>query len=327
VGSSRCCRGLDNSVEVVVLDTTTDKGRRVKVKDVLPKSSEVFATSAGLFVPDVVSGSVVRVDTRSGETEKIDVGVGKGQGNFEVFTKDGKLWVNNPNGSKAVVIDGRGEVHEVNKYDKDIEDVDPACDPECDAPKVDPAALSSPPVEGLTNGTTYRFTLMATNKDGNSEPASVEAKPLGDVPDQVTGVTAEAIRGTQPGVAGPVQVTWKPETSSGLPISGYTVTANDGTADIGTFKADGEVASIEIPAAKLGPMDPDAVGDFSFSVKAVSVRGGSELEGKASDPSGAVDLFTTPAVPSPSVTPRGRLAVPGLDIAVDRSTCHVADRW
>ena len=38
-------------------------------------------------------------------------------------------------------------------------------------------------------------------------------------------------------------------------------------------------------------------------MKAVSVRGGSELEGKASDPSGAVDLFTTPAVPSPSVTP------------------------
>ena len=95
---------------------------------------------------------------------------------------------------------------------------------------------------------------MATIKDGNSEPASVEAKPLGDVPDQVTGVTAEAIRGTQPGVAGPVQVTWKPETSSGLPISGYTVTANDGTADIGTFKRT-EVASMS-SGSKAGTNGP-----------------------------------------------------------------------
>lgn len=119
----------DSGVEVVVLDTRTDKGRRVKVRQVLPKASEVFATSAGLFVPDVASGSVVKIDTRSGETESIEMGVGKGEGNLEVFTKDGRLWVNNPNGSKAVVIDGRGERHEVNKYDKDIEEVDPGWEP------------------------------------------------------------------------------------------------------------------------------------------------------------------------------------------------------
>ena len=61
------------------------------MKDELGEALVVFATSGGLFVPDVVSGSVVRVDTREGEAEKIDVGDGKGQGKFEVVSKDGKL--------------------------------------------------------------------------------------------------------------------------------------------------------------------------------------------------------------------------------------------
>ena len=73
-----------------------------------PVTHILFYLSAGLFVPDAKSGSVVRIDIDSGETESIDMGVGKGKGNLEVFVKDDKLWVNNPNGSKAVVIDGRG---------------------------------------------------------------------------------------------------------------------------------------------------------------------------------------------------------------------------
>ena len=342
--------------EVVVLDTATDKGRRVKVKKVLPKASQVFATSAGLFVPDKKSGSVVRVDIDSGETETIDMGVGKGADNVEVFVKDDKLWVNNPNGSKAMVIDGRGERHEINKYDKDVPDVDPGWDaepaeletpPPAESDGLDGPATSEPPVsdttvpsteqavpislpsddglgsqttlvgpagggldgsgpvtskkpttpkkstttkpdkpegsdgsggdeppvvseapqrgvppqlsplsatagsrsvtlswsvvgdvdsyeltcspecggqgvardaisvtvDGLRNGAEYRFVLVASNKNGDSQRATAGATPLGDVPDQVQGVSAEAVRGTQAGVAGPARVTWEPETS------------------------------------------------------------------------------------------------------------------
>ena len=150
---------------------------------------------------------------------------------------------------------------------------------------------------------------MATNKDGNSEPASVEAKPLGDVPDQVTGVTAEAIRGTQPGVAGPVQVTWKPESGSGLVVSKYLLTARENGTEMGQFEVAGDAASREITADELGAsMDEDADGDWSFTVQAVTSKSGSELGGEASEASDAVDLFTLPQAPSPSAI--------GLDGAV-----------
>jgi hypothetical protein len=115
----------DGQIEVVAFDTTTDEGRRVKVEAALPEAPTAYATSQGIFLPDPRAGTVVQIDTRSGAVETIDLGIGKGAGNFEVFVKDDRVWVNNPNGSKAVVIDSDGHVREVNKYDPDISEVDP----------------------------------------------------------------------------------------------------------------------------------------------------------------------------------------------------------
>lgn len=115
----------ESKVEVIALHLGTNKGRRVRVSGNVPKANSVYSTSAGLFVPDVGSGKVTRVDTKSGATETIDLGLGKGEGNIEIFVKDDQLWANNPNGSKAVVIDSQGRKREVNKYDPDIKDVDP----------------------------------------------------------------------------------------------------------------------------------------------------------------------------------------------------------
>ena len=170
-------------VEVMVLDTTSDKGRRVRVKKELPKSSEVFATSAGLFVPDRSSGLVVRVDTSSGDVESIDVNLGKGKGNLEVFTKDGKLWVNNPSGSKAVVIDGRGERHEVNKYDEEIEEVDPGW-------QAEPAQVATPEPPPLNKSETSELPPPNKSEAPEGPVAPIPPTPNTSEPDPTQVTTA-----------------------------------------------------------------------------------------------------------------------------------------
>lgn len=380
----------DGQAEVVAFDTAANEGRRVKVATALPPASEVYATSQGIFVPDPQAGSVVRINTRSGATETIDLGVGKGSENFEAFVKDDRVWINNPNGSKAVVIDGDGNVTEVNKYDPEIGEVDPGwdeepapptpetptapsaptpappsnsgtpapqaptnigggaggspagqvttptartgtapvlspldaaggsrsvtlswgvsgmvdsyrltCTPSCSRPSIAPGAMQVM-VEGLTNGERYAFELTATNEFG-SDSASAEARPTGDVPDQVTGVDAVAQRGSTPGVGGPVDVSWSPERSSGLEITGYVVTAANGAVEI-PFDAAGSATSLSVPGDGLdgGAIDDDETGDWTFTVLAVSERSGSQLAGEPSGSSSAIDLFTVVPAPQPT---------------------------
>lgn len=78
-------------------------------------------------------------------------------------------------------------------------------------------------VTGLTNGTAYTFTVVATNTIGNSGPsaASNSVTPLG-VPSPPTGVTATAGNGQ-------AVVFWTaPESDGGAFITSYTVTSNPG---------------------------------------------------------------------------------------------------
>ena len=81
-------------------------------------------------------------------------------------------------------------------------------------------------VAGLTNGTAYTFTVIATNRQGNSDPSAPSAPvtPTADarVPDAPTDVAAV-------GLDAGASVSWiAPADSGSSPITGYTATANPG---------------------------------------------------------------------------------------------------
>ncbi len=90
-------------------------------------------------------------------------------------------------------------------------------------------ATTSCTVSGLTNGTPYTFTVVATNVKGSGAPSAPSAPVTPrTVPGVPTGVT---------GVAGNAQVTvsWTaPASNGGSPITGYTATASPGGASCTT---------------------------------------------------------------------------------------------
>ncbi len=80
---------------------------------------------------------------------------------------------------------------------------------------------------GLTNGTSYTFTVSATNANG-AGPASAQSNAVTPgrttVPGAPTGVTATAGDGS-------AQVSWTaPANNGGSPITSYTVTPYIGSA-------------------------------------------------------------------------------------------------
>jgi RHS repeat-associated protein len=141
-------------------------------------------------------------------------------------------------------------------------------------------------VVGLTDGTAYTFTVVATNADGAgaTSTASASITPLGP-PSAPTGVTAT------PGNA-KVVVSWTPPTSNGgSPVTGYTVTASPGGQ---TATAGGAATSATVTGLTNGT-------SYTFTVTAKNSR----VTGAASAPSASV----VPAAPPGA--PTGVVAVPG----------------
>jgi hypothetical protein len=73
-----------------------------------------------VYIPDTTAGSLLVYDTATGRFEK-PVGVPGAQGKrLEVFVKDGLLWVNNPDGPDAVVVNTTGQPTTIGKYDANV---------------------------------------------------------------------------------------------------------------------------------------------------------------------------------------------------------------
>jgi len=86
-------------------------------------------------------------------------------------------------------------------------------------------------VTGLTNGTAYTFSVVATNSVGDGPAAQTESVIPAAVPDAPTEVTVE--RGE-----GQVTVSWTaPTETGGSDITGYTVTASSDNATCATTDA------------------------------------------------------------------------------------------
>ncbi len=154
-----------------------------------------------------------------------------------------------------------------------------------------PTCSVSPPatgntciVSGLTNGTTYTFTILATNVAGPGSPSAVS--------NSVVPSTVPSKPGTPTGVShnGSVAVTWTaPASDGGAAIIGYTVTASPGLLTCGTTTA--------LTCTVLGLTNDTP---YTFTVTATNVAGST-----TSDPSAAVTPTATVATKpgKPTVVP------------------------
>ena len=126
---------------------------------------------------------------------------------------------------------------------------------------VAPATATNATVGGLANGTSYTFTVAATNAvgAGTASPATGAVVPA-TVPDAPTGVTASA--GT-----GSARVTWvAPASNGGSPITGYVITPYLGTVALTPRRYD-TVALTQVVS------DLERAKSYTFKVAATNANG------------------------------------------------------
>ncbi len=154
------------------------------------------------------------------------------------------------------------------------------------------SSVTSITVSGLTNGTSYRFTVTAANAIGSSLPSS-PSSPVTPAarPDPPTGVTA------QPGNAQAIVSFNPPASNGGSAITLYTVTSYIGT--VATVTATGTGSPITVS----GLLNGDA---YTFTVTAANAIG----TGSPSTPSSPVTPYTIPGAPAiTTVTPGNGQAI------------------
>jgi hypothetical protein len=132
-------------------------------------------------------------------------------------------------------------------------------------------------VSGLTNGTSYSFTVTATNAIGTS-PASMPSNKVtpATVPGAPTGAAATA------GNAEATVSFTDPGSNGGYAITGYTVKSNPGG-----IKAEGRASPITVKRLKNGT-------DYTFTVTATNKIG----TGPPSSPSNSVTPLGAPGAPT-----------------------------
>ena len=152
-----------------------------------------------------------------------------------------------------------------------------------------PAGATSATVSGLTNGTGYTFTVVATNGVGPgpaSAPSAQVTPTAPTAPDAPTGVSAIAGNAS-------ATVSWTAPAANGSPITGYTVTSNpDGVTQLAPAGATSATVS--------GLTNGTA---YTFTVVATNGVG----PGPASAPSAQV----TPTAPTAPDAPTGVSAIAG----------------
>ncbi|MFI0349009.1 fibronectin type III domain-containing protein [Actinomadura sp. 9N407] len=72
-----------------------------------------------VYIPDETAGALVVYNTATRRFERFITVTGKPSA-LEVFVKDGLLWAHDPNDHRAVVLDDRGSVKRVEKYDDKV---------------------------------------------------------------------------------------------------------------------------------------------------------------------------------------------------------------
>jgi fibronectin type 3 domain-containing protein len=145
-------------------------------------------------------------------------------------------------------------------------------------------ATTSCTVPGLTNGTTYTFTVTATNVLGTGAPSAAATATPGTVP-------GAPIIGTATGGYHSATVTWSaPLSNGGLPVTGYTVTSSPAVSTPAACSTalTGSSTSCIFTGLTNGT-------SYTFTVKATNAAG----TGPASSPSNlTAPANTVPDAPS-----------------------------
>jgi titin len=162
-----------------------------------------------------------------------------------------------------------------------------------------PPATSPPTtaaVTGLTNGTSYEFTVQATNSVGTSPasaPSNVVTPAAPTVPAAPTGVSAVAGNAA-------ANVAWTPPANGGSPITSFTVTALvNGVPSGVTATAPGSATGATVTGLTNGTT-------YTFTVHATNAVG----NGPESAQSNAVTPSQALGVPDISVSLSGPASVP-----------------
>jgi len=163
---------------------------------------------------------------------------------------------------------------------------------------------------GLTNGTAYTFTVVATNAVGNSAPGTSSPVTPVAVPGAPTSVSAVPGNGT-------AAVSWTaPSDDGGAVITGYTVTSAPG----GITAETAEATSVTVSGLANGTA-------YTFTVVATNSVGNSAT-GASSAVTPVVSVApttTTPVNPTPPSSPIPTAAPIGLCTPFDVPTSE--DSW
>jgi hypothetical protein len=162
-------------------------------------------------------------------------------------------------------------------------------------------------VNGLSNGTSYVFTVAAVNGIGQGPSASTSAvTPSSSVPDAPTGVRA-AVSGPD----GSVTLTWSAP-DNGYKITSYIVTEVGSNAEL--------LTGIGGTTATIGPNQGLTVGEpVQFQVSAVGASGASSAP---SAPSTAVTPYQDPAAPAVQVSSYSQAGTSAVLSVTCDATCQ-----
>lgn len=265
-----------------------------------------LVTAKAIYLLDPASSRITVLDPGTAAVvATLTAEIGRGDGALQAFVKDGLLWINNPRGARAVVVDQSGVLRVVDKYDPAIPELG---DP--DAPPEQPPPPPPPPVA----------------------PEVVEA-PAGAVP---PGPVA-TLPSTPPGLAAQagnrqVRLTWGVTPDGGASIQRYRLTCQPSCGPTSPITIEGaplehtvtglengtsyrfELAAVnavgEGPRASTGPIAPTAdIPPTPTNVVATANPDGTVTVTWAADPGGLVltgyaltATTTNPNIPRKSTT-------------------------
>ncbi|AXG55572.1 sparsomycin-resistance [Streptomyces lincolnensis] len=139
--------------DLVVVDVRSRHTTRAHVQTEGHELGAPHLLGKRVYIPDESTGRLLVYDTAL-STPAPPVPVTEGAGELELFVRDGLLWVNDPDGSAAAVIDADGEVRHIGKYRTEVPSArEPGDEPIEDSIPTGVPGGPVPPPPGAPNAT------------------------------------------------------------------------------------------------------------------------------------------------------------------------------